>query len=440
LEIETRLAWFIRRLDPYSRGLVFSVAFFFGCLGIGRILYTTWGPAFLSSIFLDSLTLLIAMAAYSHQARSLIDTLEDAKERGLFTIADTKVRYPSQNGSKPTIAAWGVVTKLFWTLIVQCFPSFAYVKRNRNIVDRRWAITAVFTIIAVSIWIFILVACAHKSGPGKEGPLVWLGYSLYLALITIWAIPVAMLPPDGFTGIAEQCWFVFRSHIVYDIPMFYASVAFSYSLFSSSAQPGGIGWSALFQGLELSFVVFFMGVLAVTLLDTSITVWTILNSGQLNGLELMTIDSHGGLGSFYSLNNWNTTLLGIVAIVQASKLVVGVLVTPGASLTQTAVYTIPAIIGVPLLMTLTWGVSVFYLHKRIVSLKESMIARITREGLLQGYQSEGLLATRDRLVRISSWPKAGSFIATALSIIATGLSFAYPYIIKPLLAALGIPS
>lgn len=450
-EIERKLSWLFRgKWDPYTRAFAFAtVAFAIYALAYAYVSSASISESVGYSIFIDAVTVFVALASYSRQSRSLVTSLEKTRHLELFTIASRKVSTPEDgSGTGERIVIFEILWKIFWSKIVQRFPKYAY-PANKSSADKRWRITGLFTTLAVAVWIIIILAAhAYTMGPLKEGAWWWLGYSLYFAVITIWAIPIAMLPPRELQGITEQCWFVFKSHIVYDIPLFYAAVAFSYSLFFSEAN-AGVNPIAILQACELAFVVFFMGVVVVTLLDTSITIWTLLNSGQLNYLELMTADSYGGMGPFYSLINWNTIVFGILATLQFSRIIVPVLTSTHVPLgLSSVIYTIPAVIGVPLLMALTWGASVYFLHKRTIEIKQHYIMEDLRPNddhettqkqwpvpvrcLPERFRNKDELAVRDRIAHIQSWPRTSSIVATALG-------SGYLYIIRPLLASLGFP-
>jgi hypothetical protein len=450
--IESKLSWLFRgKLDRYTRAFVFAtVAFAIYALAYACVSSITTLESGAYIIFVDAVSVFVALLAYSSQSGAMVTSLEKTRRLGLFTIASRKAS-TRENGkeSGQRIVILKILTMIFWSLIVQNCPRCAY-PPDKSDSDKRWKVTGLFTTSAVTIWIIIiLVAHAYSMGPAKEGVWVWLGYSLYFALITILAIPVAMLPPREYQGITEQCWFVFKSHIVYDIPLFYAAVAFSYSIFYSQATTG-VNILALLQAGEFAFVVFFGAVAVVTLLDTSITIWTLLNSGQLNYLELMAADSYGGLGPFYRLIDWNTIILGAIAMLYSLRVIIPVVTNAHSTTTLwSIVYTIPGVIGVPLLMAMTWAASVYFLHRRTIEIKEHFMEDLRSKGdhentqirwpvpvrcLPKKWSSASNMdefTMRDRITRIQSWPRTSSIVATVLS-------SGYLAILRPLLAFLGL--
>jgi hypothetical protein len=450
--IESKLSWlFNGKLDQYTRSFVFAtVAFAIYALAYAcaSSMATLGSGAY--QVFVDAVSVFVALLAYSSQCRAMMTSLKNT--RPLFTIASHKVSTP-ENGKerRRRIVILKILSTIFWSLIVQNCPRFAY-PSDKSDSDKRWKVTGLFTTSAVAIWIIILLAAhAHTMGPAKEGLWWWLGYSLYFALITILAIPVAMLPPRKYQGITEQCWFVFKSHIVYDIPLFYAAVAFSYSLFFYQATTG-VNILTVLQASEFAFVVFFGAVAVVTLLDTSITIWTLVNSGQLNYLELMAADSHGGLGPFYRLIDSNTIILGAIAMLYSLRVIIPVITNTHTTTTfWSIVYTIPGVIGVPLLMAMTWVASVYFLRRRTVQIKEHFMEDLRSKGDHENTQIQwpvpvrclpkkwssvsdmDELTMRDRITRIQSWPRTSSIVATVLS-------SGYIAILTPLLHFLGLPT
>lgn len=201
------------------------------------------------------------------------------------------------------------------------------------------------------------------------------------------------------------------------IPTFYAVVAASSSLAKSVSVVGN--WTELLEPLEFGVLVFGMGVAVVTILDTSITYWTLANSDQITSLNLMDIDGYGGMGKFYSLITWNAVSLGSLSILQASRLLFPIRVS------KIPAYVIPVILGVPLLLLLTWLVSNYFLYRRVSVLKQKYIDRVIIEKGIQGdpvltSDEKRLLDTLDanerrNLVKmIRAWPRTGSVVVTVI--------------------------
>jgi len=361
----------------------------------------------------DAATVVLSLVIYRRQATYCLEQILKFKDH--IAVSGRSIRDKYELGPE---RLWNILTGLFWRWIVQNNHGWGWDQRKENEEDRRWLITVPFIIVASAGWLILL-----RTFGLTDNPVVWLLYTIYFSLITAWAIPFAMCPSQGSRGIEEQCWFVFRSHIVISIPSFYAVVAYSAWLLTMSR----VG--TFVDGLELSALAFALGVAVVTILDTSITIWTLANSHEVESLNLLSTDQYGGTGGFMNLITSNAAFLGALAVLQSSKFFFPVYIRPFPP------YLIPPLFGVPLLLLLTYLVSNYFLHNMILSLKKKYLP-LSVAGLT-GQQNVPRLANdektflsslspferRNFILNISTWPVPNSIlITTIVALVQFGLS------------------